>query len=51
MRSPGVRSNLDIEDIQELRICTYNIRNGGNGGINFALKAMKNMNMTMGFFN
>jgi hypothetical protein len=49
MRSPGVRSNLNLQEIQELRICTYNIRNGGNGRINFALKAMKNMNMTMGF--
>jgi hypothetical protein len=49
MRLPSVQSNLDLQEIQELRICTYNIRNGGNSRINFAQKAMKNMNMTMGF--
>jgi hypothetical protein len=38
-----------LQDIQEIKLCTHNIHNSNNGQINFALKAMKSMNITMGF--
>jgi hypothetical protein len=49
MSSPRANSHLTLENLQEIKICTYNIRNGNNGCINFALRAMSEMNITMGF--
>jgi exonuclease III len=34
--------------MDKLKICTYNIRNGGNGRMTFALKAMKTMGINLG---
>jgi hypothetical protein len=46
--SPDARNKQDIQDQENIKICTYNIINGLNGWLTFALKTMKSMGIILG---
>jgi hypothetical protein len=46
--SPGVQSFQDMGNQDTIKICTYNVVNGHNGCLTFALTSMKAMGISLG---
>jgi hypothetical protein len=46
--SPDARQKQDMQDQENIKICTYNIVNGLKGCLTFPLKTMKSMGISLG---